>query len=125
MESTTTQPPTRAWYDLPPKDWEHLFYPTRDYQYFREPRPFADIADVQKPAEVCTPRTAAWMADAAVLAYGQSGPDPIPPLKFDDFLSKAGLKVHLIGDWGGTAKGTQGYFAYNSRFVFHDSASTE
>ena len=125
MASTTVQPPSHAWNDLPPKDWEHLFYPARDYQYFREPQPFTGTADVQKPSDVCTPNTAAWMTDAAVLAYGRSGPDPIPPLKFDDFLSKAGLKVHLIGDWGGTAKGTQGYFAYNSKFAVLSFRGTE
>lgn len=125
MASTATQPPSQAWQDLPPKDWEHLFYPTRDYHYFREPQPFPDTADVRKASEICTPQTAAWMADAATLAYGRSGREPIPPLQFDDFLNRARLKVHLVGDWGGTAKGTQGYFAYNSKFAVLSFRGTE
>jgi triacylglycerol lipase len=125
MVSAANQLAGQNWYDLPPKDWEHLFYPQQDYQYFREPRPFPDATDAQDRSQICTATTAAWMADAAVLAYDRSGENRIPPLAFDAFLGKATLKCHLIGDWGGTAKGTQGYFAYNPNFAVLSFRGTE
>ena len=89
----------------PAADWEHLFYPERDYAYFRRPLPAPARAHVREPI------TAAWMADAAVLAYGRSGADLISPEKFSGFLKNAGLGYSTIGDWSGTAHGTQGFFA--------------
>jgi triacylglycerol lipase len=115
----------KHWYDLPDPDWEHLFYPQRDYQYFRQPQPLSDAATVKQPSTVCTPVMAAWMADAAMLAYGRSGPELIPPMKFDDFLGQAGLTSHRIGDWSGTAKGSQGFFAFNSKFAVLSFRGTE
>ncbi len=112
------------WDDLPPADWAHLFYPQRDYQYFREVLPGADIK-----AAIGTPRLAAYMADAAVLAYDRSGPDVIPfgsGEQFDGFLHRAELDdKHLIGDWRAGAKGTQGFFAFNSKFAVLSFRGTE
>ncbi len=115
----------KHWYDLPDPDWEHLFYPQREYQYFRQPQPIPDPANVSDASAVCTPATAAWMADAAMLAYGRSGPDLIPAAKFDDFLGHVGLTVHRIGDWSGTAKGTQGFFAFEPEFAVLSFRGTE
>jgi triacylglycerol lipase len=101
----------------PAPTWDNLFYPTKDYQYFRQPQPSPDTADLKT--------TAAWMADASMLAYGRSGPDLIPPDKFDGFLKSAGLTGQRIGDWSGTAKGTQGFFASNPRFAILAFRGTE
>ena len=105
------------WSDLPAPTWNNLFYPTKDYQYFRQPQPSPDTADMKT--------TAAWMADASMLAYGRSGPDLMPPEIFDGFLKSAGLSGQRIGDWSGTAKGTQGFFASNPKFAILAFRGTE
>jgi triacylglycerol lipase len=107
------------WYDLPAPDWEHLFYPQRDYQYFREPLPQPILSHIADPV------TGAWMADAAMLAYGRSGPDLIPTAQFDAFFTNAGLTCHKIGDWSENAKGTQAFFAYNATFAVLSFRGTE
>ena len=105
------------WGDRPLPTWDNLFYPTKDYQYFRQPTPSPETADVKT--------TAAWMADASMLAYGRSGPDLMPTDKFDGFLSSGGLTGQRIGDWSGTAKGTQGFFASNPKFAILAFRGTE
>lgn len=105
-----------VWDQLPPPDWEHLFYPPRGYQYFRVSQPFESGANLSAV-------TTAWMADAAMLAYARSGPDP---LSLDDvraFLAKARLKCEPIGNWHG--HGTQGYFASNENFAVLAFRGTE
>jgi hypothetical protein len=101
----------------PAPTWDNLFYPTKDYQYFRQPVPTPETADLKT--------TAAWMADASMLAYGRSGPDLLPPDTFDNFLKSAGLTGQRIGDWSGTAKGTQGFFASNPKFAILAFRGTE
>src|SRR5580704_5103609 len=109
------EPPPKNWNDLPAPDWEHLFYPQKDYQYFRQPI----------PADPSARTTAAWMADAAMLAYGRSGPALIPQPQFDSLFQRAGLICHRIGDWSGTAKGTQAFFAYRPQFAVLSFRGTE
>jgi hypothetical protein len=105
------------WYDLPAPIWNNLFYQTADYQYFRQPKPSPETADLKT--------TAAWMADASMLAYGRSGPDLMPSDTFDRFLQSAALTGEKIGDWSATAKGTQGYFASNAKFAILAFRGTE
>jgi triacylglycerol lipase len=114
---STAAPAQQHWYDLPSPTWNNLFYPTKDYQYFRQPEPSPDTADLKT--------TAAWMADASMLAYGRSGPDLIPSDKFDGVLKSAGLTGQRIGDWSPTAKGTQGFFASNPKFAILAFRGTE
>ncbi|MGC2110924.1 MAG: lipase family protein [Candidatus Korobacteraceae bacterium] len=116
MSALASASPTN-WYDLPAPDWQHLFYPQRGYQYFRQPLP--------DPIDADAPLTAAWMADAAMLAYGRTGSDLIPKLQFDSFLQRAGLTYQKIGDWSGTAHGTQAFFAYNAKFAVLSFRGTE
>jgi len=115
MSTPVTAP--QHWYDEPLPTWDNLFYPTKDYQYFRQPEPSPEAADLKT--------TAAWMADASMLAYGRSGPDLIPPETFDGFLKSAGLTSQRIGDWSGTAKGTQGFFASSPKFAILAFRGTE
>jgi len=69
---------------------------------------------------------AAWMVDAAMLAYDRSGPDPIPVMRFAKILEAAGFThFDLIGDWSGGPKGTQAYFAYTGEFAILAFRGTE
>jgi len=103
----------------PAPDWEHLFYPERDYEYFR--RPFPSPAR----SHVADPTTAAWMADAAMLAYGRSGPELLAPEKFSSFFERAGLQCETIGEWTDTSRGTQAFFASNAEFAVLSFRGTE
>src|SRR6266516_2988988 len=98
-----------SWYDLPAPDWEHLFFPQRDYEYFRELLPEPVLSNLANPV------TAAWMADAAMLAYGRSGSELMPAARFDSFFDRAGLTCQKIGDWSDPARGTQAFFACNAK----------
>jgi triacylglycerol lipase len=122
MAATVSAPMSASldhWYELPAPDWEHLFYPQRGYHYFRQP-----LAPPVR-SHVADQVTAAWMADAAMLAYGRSGPDLIPLDQFDSFFKNAGLTCHRIGEWSATAKGTQAFFAYNADFAVLSFRGTE
>jgi len=121
--AATMSAPTSAspapWDDLPAPDWEHLFYPQKDYLYFRQQLPAPAHAHVQDPV------TAAWLADAAMLAYGRSGPELLPAEKFSAFFQKAALSCSTIGQWSETARGTQAFFAYNPDFAVLSFRGTE
>src|SRR5580765_2440447 len=73
----------------PPKLWRNVFYPLPDYTYFEKPPAFDSAATIGKLNVL----KAAWMVDAAMLAYNRSGPDPIPRQRFAKILELAGF-VH-------------------------------
>lgn len=106
----------------PPKLWRSVFYPPPNYTYFERPARFDSSPMIGKLNVL----KAAWMADAAMLAYGRSGPDPIPLIQFAKILEGAGF-VHfdLIGDWSGGPKGTQAYFGYTREFAVLAFRGTE
>jgi hypothetical protein len=103
----------------PTADWEHLFYPERNYEYFRQALTLA------ASSHIADARTAAWMADAAMLAYGRSGPELLTHERFSSFFSRAGLTCETIGEWSDTAHGTQAFFAYNGDFAVLSFRGTE
>src|SRR5436853_1644 len=106
----------------PPRQWRSVFYPPPDYPYFARPASFSGAPAIG----ALNILKAAWMADAAALAYGGSGPDPIPTLKFANILNKAGFEhCELIGDWSGGPKGTQGFFGYTRDFAVLSFRGTE
>src|SRR5262245_15805078 len=93
----------------PPQLWRSVFYPLPGYPYFEKPPAFGSS---RKIGELNLLK-AAWTADAAMLSYGKSGPDPIPTMQFAKILDGAGfLHFDLLGDWSAGSKGTQGYFCY-------------
>lgn len=104
---------------LPPPDWDHLFYPQRDYKYFRKQMASPLSGDFFNPT------LAAWMADAAMLAYGRSGADVIPSVSFAAYFKAAGLDLRTFGDWGEDAKGTQAFFGFNQEFAVLSFRGTE
>ena len=96
----------------PPATWDNLYFPPKDYSYFEGLRN--------------TPVNAAWMVDAAILAYGKSGPEAIGPLKFSRILKDAGFEHQaLIGDWSQAPSGTQGFLACNEKFAIVAFRGTE
>jgi len=103
----------------PAADWEHLFYPERNYEYFRQ--------QLRLPANfhIADPMTAAWMADAAMLAYGRSGPELLAREKFNAVFDRSGLTCQTIGEWSDTARGTQAFFASNADFAVLSFRGTE
>jgi hypothetical protein len=105
------------WYDFPSIDWETLFHPAFAYQYFRQPLVLPEPSATINPTEVCTPLTAAWIADAAMLAYGRSGASDMDLLEFDEILDSAQLRGHRLGNWSPEAKSVKAIFAYNSKFA--------
>lgn len=105
------------WYDFPAIDWETLFHPTFGYLYFREPLQIPDASRAMQPSRLCTPLTAAWLADAAMLAYGRSGAHDMTLLEFDEILDRVQLRGHRIGNWDPDAKSVKAFFAYNSQFA--------
>ena len=109
-----TQP---QWYDFPKIDWETLFHPNFSYHYFRQPIALPQPAETQSPSDLCTPLTAAWIADAAMLAYGGIGKDRMDLLAFDELLDSVGLRGHRIGNWGPDVKSLKAFFAYNPEFA--------
>ena len=106
----------------PAKLWRNVFYPLPNYTYFEKPPAFDSAGTIGKLNVL----KAAWMVDAAMLAYNRSGPDPIPLQRFAKILELAGF-VHfdLIGDWSGGPKGTQAYFAYTRDFAVLAFRGTE
>jgi triacylglycerol lipase len=106
----------------PAKLWRNVFYPLPNYTYFEKPPAFDSAVMIGKLNVL----KAAWMVDAAMLAYNRSGPDPIPLQRFAKILELAGF-VHfdLIGDWSGGPKGTQAYFAYARDFAVLAFRGTE
>ena len=104
------------WYDFPAIDWDSLFHPHFSYRYFRQPLSLPSPADITS-SNVCTPLTAAWMADAALLAYGGVGEQYIDLLEFDALLDGAQLRGHRLGNWAPDAKSVKAIFAYSSRFA--------
>lgn len=65
------------------------------------------------------------MADAAMLAYGRSGPELLSPAKFKSLFDRLELKCEHIGEWGETARGTQAFFASNAVFAVLSFRGTE
>jgi hypothetical protein len=106
----------------PPVQWRSVLYPLPNYPYFASPPSFG-ASPVVGNLNVLK---AAWMADAAMLAYARSGPDPIPAEQFASILEAAGF-VHCdrLGDWSGGPKGTQAYFAYTGNFAVLAFRGTE
>jgi hypothetical protein len=61
-----------------------------------------------------------------MLAYGRSGPDPIPGTQVASIVKDAGfVQCNLLGDWSAGARGTQGYFAYRDDFAVLAFRGTE
>ena len=106
----------------PPKLWRSVFYPPPDYPYFE-----------RAPAFTSAPLTgrlnvlkAAWMADAAMLAYDRSGPDPIPVMRFaKNSRDSRFYSFRFDRRWSGGPKGTQAYFAYTPEFAVLAFRGTE
>ena len=105
------------WYDFPEIDWETLFHPTFAYEYFRQPLTVPSSTSTDAAATVSTPLAAAWMADAAMLAYGRSGPNEMDVLEFDSILDRVGLRGHRVGNWSPEAKSVKAIFAYGPEFA--------
>ena len=106
----------------PPVQWRSVFYPPPNYPYFAENPSFAASRMLGK----LNLRKAAWMADASALAYGRSGPDPIPVAQVVKILQTAGfLHTEFLGDWSGGSKGTQAYFAATNDFAVLAFRGTE
>ena len=103
----------------PREDWNALFYPTEGYQYF--------AAGAFRPGLKTLDYTnAGWAADAAMLAYGRSGPNLINRLEFVNSMKKAGFEHHaLLGNWSGGPHGSQGFFAYSRDFAIVSFRGTE
>ena len=104
------------WYDFPAIDWDSLFHPSFSYRYFRQALSIPGPA-ITRAADVCTPLTAAWIADAALLAYGGIGEKHMDVLEFDALLDSAQLRGHRLGNWAPDAKSVKAIFAYNSQFA--------
>src|ERR1035438_6584803 len=106
----------------PPPPWRNVFYPPPNYAYFDQRAEFGTSPQVGRLNLL----KAAWMADAAMLAYGRSGPDAIPAEQLQKIF-EAGRFVNfeLLGDWSGGPKGTQGYFAYRNDFAVLAFRGTE
>jgi len=105
------------WYDFPAIDWDSLFHPHFSYRYFRQPLSIPEPAGITCAADVCTPLIAAWIADAALLAYGGIGEKHMDLLEFDALLDGAQLRGHRLGNWAPDAKSVKAIFAYNSSFA--------
>src|SRR5436853_3867164 len=106
----------------PPPLWKSVFYPPPNYRYFEEPPLFQSSPKIGS----CNLLKAGWMADVAMLAYGRSGPDPIPGTQVASILKDAGfVQCNLLGDWSAGARGTQGYFAYRDDFAVLAFRGTE
>jgi len=105
------------WYDFPAIDWDTLFHPNFSYHYFRQPLVIPEPARITRSADICTPLTAAWVADVALLAYGGIGEKHMDLLAFDQLLDRVQLRGHRLGNWAPDAKSVKAIFAYNSRFA--------
>src|SRR3978361_1280006 len=107
--------------------WKNLFYPPErgDYVYFQEASRVS-FPERIKDDEKNHLLRAAWMADAAMLAYGRWGPLRMSESDFQDILRAAGFAHHtLLGNWSESGHGTQGYFAWNARFAVVAFRGTE
>jgi hypothetical protein len=103
---------------LLPDIWKYIYYPPEDYSYFAHAAKYPFLAASVPEAQRYLVK-AVWAADAAMLAYGRCGEAPMPPDKFNAYVTQAGFsKPELIGDWTPDAKGTQGYFATSSNGQF-------
>src|SRR5258708_28086402 len=112
--------------DMPQRLWRNVFYPPPNYVYFeKRPLEFSSSRSSGTIGKLNLLK-AAWTADAAMLAYGKSGPDSIPLAQFAKTLDAAGF-VHydLLGDWSGGPKGNQGYFANTTEFAVLPFRRTE
>ena len=112
---------------LLPPTWKNLFYPPEEneYSYFAHAteHPFSEPI---RPGLPFNPAKAAWAADAAMLAYGRFGRQPIPEATFRSILNDAGFTdCQLIGDWSTSGRGTQGCFASNPDFAILAFRGTE
>lgn len=105
----------------PPRLWRSVFYPLPDYPYFERPPEF----DKSPMAGKLNLLKAAWMADASMLAYSRSGPEPIPADGLKKIFDAAGFQFDLLGDWSFGNKGTQGFFAHRSDFAVLAFRGTE
>ena len=102
--------------------WRSVFYPPQDYSYFAQPPAF-EAANFVGRLNVLK---AAWMADAATLAYARSGPARIVAAQLGDILQRAGfMHWDLLGDWSGGSTATQAYFAYTNEFAVLTFRGTE
>ena len=102
--------------------WRNVYYPPVGYQYFERPAAFAASPLVGKFNLL----KAAWMADAAMLAYGRSGERAMSQGEVTAFLKHGGFgDPAWLGDWSEGGKGTQGYFAYTPDFAVLAFRGTE
>ena len=105
---------------LLPGTLQNLFYPPREYLYFKRAGevPFQRADQTGK---------AAWTADAAMLVYARYGARPMTPAELDDNFRRAGLTYETIGgnpaDWN--APGTQAIFATCGDFALCTFRGTE
>lgn len=107
----------------PPRKWRTVLYPLADYRYFAEPPEFDSSASVGRLNLL----KAAWMADAAMLAYGRSGEQLLGETGVQEILRELGgfTEVETLGDWSGGAKGAQGYLAMREEFAVLAFRGTE
>lgn len=105
------------WYEFPQIDWDTLFHPSFSYHFFRQPLVFPKPTESCVASELCTPMTAAWTADAAMLSYGGIGKKRMDLLEFDELFDTMQLRAHRIGNWGPDAKSVKAFFAYNEQFA--------
>jgi len=107
--------------------WKNLFYPPEREQYvYFEQASRAPFPKARNEDEKNRLLRGAWMADAAMLAYGRWGPLRMSGSDFQDILRAAGFAHHtILGDWAESGHGTQGYFAWNDRFAVTAFRGTE
>ena len=107
--------PQTNWYDFPEITWKSLFHPSFSYEYFRQALPLPDAGT--KDVASCNPVTAAWMADAAMLAYGRLNAGEMDLLEFDRIMDRVGMRGHRLGNWNPEAKSVKAIFAYCPEFA--------
>lgn len=98
--------------------WRNLFYPPAGYRYFDAP---AGTNPVRSPA-----LKEAWLADAAMLAYGRDDQRRFSRMEMAEKLYRGGFQnFALLGDWSAGARGTQGFFAYSPEWAVMSFRGTE
>jgi hypothetical protein len=104
-----------------PKTWRNVFYPPEKDQYTY----FVGAPQHTFPGAESNIK-AAWAADAAMLAYGRFGPQPMTEADLNAILDQAGFgRPQLVGNWAAHGSGTQGFFASNDGFAVLAFRGTE
>ena len=108
---------------LLPGTLQNLFYPPREYIYFKRA---ADVPFQSDKSDTAITK-AAWAADCAMLAYARYGERRMTDGELDANFQRAGLAYEKIGgtiaDWN--APGTQAIFASCDNFALCAFRGTE